>query len=200
MPESVDRTRDALVIVDVQNDFCPGGALAVPEGDRVVPVLNEYAARFAAAGAPVFASRDWHPRRTTHFKAWGGAWPPHCVQGTPGAEFHPALRLPPATEIVSKGMDPEADAYSCFQGTTADGTAFADALRRRGVRRLFVGGLATDYCVKATALDALGAGLEVVVLEDAIGAVDVAPGDGARALAEVSAAGARRVRLDALAA
>jgi nicotinamidase/pyrazinamidase len=191
---------DALVIVDVQNDFCPGGALAVPDGDAVVGVLNRYAERFAAAGAPIFATRDWHPARTRHFKAWGGAWPPHCVQGTPGAEFHPRLVLPPSTEVVSKGQDPEADAYSAFQGTTADGTAFAAALRRRGVRRLFVGGLATDYCVKATALDALQQGFDVVVLEDAVRAVDVAPGDGERALAALRAAGARMGRLEEVAA
>jgi len=200
MTESIDRTRDALVIVDVQNDFCPGGSLAVPEGDRVVPVLNRYAARFAALNAPVFASRDWHPARTKHFKAYGGIWPPHCVQGTLGAEFHKDLQLPPSAEIVSKGMDPDEDAYSCFQAKTPDGTDFATVLRHRGIRRLFVGGLATDYCVKATALDALGAGFEVVILEDGVRAVDLAPSDGAKALEEMGAAGARRARLEAVAA
>ncbi len=197
---SIDPRRDALVVVDVQNDFCPGGALAVAHGDEVVPVLNRAAARFAAAGAPVFASRDWHPPVTRHFRAGGGAWPPHCVQGTPGAAFHPSLALPAGTDVVSKGMDPEADAYSCFQAETAAGTPFADALRARGVRRLVVGGLATDYCVKATVLDALRAGFEVVVLEDAVRAVDVAPGDGARALAEMRAAGATIARGEPLAA
>jgi len=192
----IDPTRDALLIVDVQNDFCPGGALPVPRGDEVVPVLNRYAERFHAAGAPVFASRDWHPERTRHFKAWGGAWPPHCVQGTPGAAFHPELRLPPGTVIVSKGQDPEQDAYSAFQAVTDEGLGFAAALGARGVRRLFVGGLATDYCVRASVLDALKEGFEVVVLEDAVRAVDVQPGDGARALEEMTAAGARRARLD----
>jgi nicotinamidase/pyrazinamidase len=194
----IDPARDALVIVDVQNDFCPGGALGVPDGDRVVPVLNRYAERFQAAGAAVLASRDWHPRRTRHFQEQGGAWPPHCVQSTPGAAFHRDLRLPAGTEIVSKGADPESDAYSCFQGETASGVPFAGALGARGVRRLFIGGLATDYCVKATALDALGQGYEVVVLEDAVAAVDLSPGDGARALADMRAAGARTVRLESL--
>lgn len=192
---ALDPTRDALVIVDVQNDFCPGGALGVPHGDEVVPVLNRYAERFSGAGAPVFASRDWHPARTRHFQAGGGVWPPHCVQGTPGAEFHPGLALPPRTEVVSKGMDPEQDAYSCLQGETADGLPFPAALGERGVGRLFVGGLATDYCVKATALDALKEGFEVVVLLDAVRAVDLTPGDGDRALAELRAAGARLIRL-----
>ncbi len=199
MAHTIDPAHDALVIVDVQNDFCPGGSLAVPEGDRVVPVLNRYAERFAARGACVLASRDWHPARTRHFAAYGGVWPPHCVQDTPGAALHAALALPPATEVVSKGMDPDEDAYSCFQARAADGTPFAALLARRGIRRLFVGGLATDYCVKATALDARRAGLDVVVLEDAVRAVDVAPGDGARALAEMDAAGAARARLDAVA-
>ncbi|MBI2216304.1 MAG: bifunctional nicotinamidase/pyrazinamidase [Candidatus Rokubacteria bacterium] len=196
----VDPVRDALLIVDVQNDFCPGGALAVPEGDRVVPVLNAYAERFARAGAPVFASRDWHPARTRHFQAWGGAWPPHCVQDTRGAAFHPDLRLPAATDIVSKGMDPEADAYSAFEATTVDGRSLEAALAARDVRRLFVGGLATDYCVKASVLDALARGFEVFVLEDGVRAVDVHPGDGIRALEEMTAAGARGARLERLAA
>jgi nicotinamidase/pyrazinamidase len=199
MAFAIDPERDALLIVDVQNDFCPGGSLAVAEGDRVVPVLNRYAERFAARGAAIFACRDWHPARTKHFKAGGGLWPPHCVQGTPGAEFHPALRLPRGTEIVSKGMDPAEDAYSAFQAETAEAAAFAVALGERGVQRLFVGGLATDYCVKATTLDALREGFEVVVLEDAVRAVEIQPGDAERALAEMTAAGATLARLDAVA-
>jgi nicotinamidase/pyrazinamidase len=196
----IDPARDALVIVDVQNDFCPGGALPVPGGDQVVPVLNACAERARAAGATVFASRDWHPERTKHFKAWGGAWPPHCVQGTPGAQFHPGLRLPREAVVVSKGMDPEEDAYSCFQASDTAGRPFLDLLRERGVRRLLVGGLATDYCVRATALDALRAGFEVAVLTDAVRAVDLTPGDGERALREMEAAGARLVTLERLAA
>ena len=194
----IDPARDALVIVDVQNDFCPGGALGVPGGDAVVPVLNRYAERFAAAGAPVFASRDWHPAKTSHFKAYGGVWPPHCVQGTPGAEFHPQLALPSDAAIVSKGMDPNEDAYSCFQAETGDGMPFAATLGELGVGRLFVGGLATDYCVKSTVVDGVHEGFEMVVLADAIAAVDLTPGDGAKALDEMRAAGAQMIRLEEL--
>ena len=198
MTYTIDPARDGLVVVDVQNDFCPGGSLAVPAGDVVVPVLNEYAARFALAGAPVFVTRDWHPATTRHFQAGGGAWPPHCVQHTAGACFHPDLTMPAGTVVVSKGMDPEQDAYSAFQGETEDGMPFAAELGERGVQRLFVGGLATDYCVKASVLDALKEGFEVVVLEDAMRPVDVKPGDGDRALGEMTAAGARRARLDSV--
>ncbi len=200
MALAIDPARDALVVVDVQNDFCSGGALGVPDGDAVVPLLNAYAERFRAAGAHVFASRDWHPARTKHFQSGGGAWPPHCVQGTPGAAFHPALALPSGATVVSKGMDPGEDAYSCFQAETDDGMPFAAALGEHGVSRLFVGGLATDYCVRVTVLDALKEGFEVVVLEDASRAVDVKPGDGERAMAEMIAAGARRMRLPDLTA
>ena len=186
----IDPERDALVIIDVQNDFCPGGSLAVPHGDEVVPVLNEAIRKFSAAGAPIFASRDFHPPKTKHFKEYGGAWPPHCVQGTRGAEFHPDLALPSDATVVSKGMDPDADAYSAFQAEDPNGMPFSAVLGEKGAQRLFVGGLATDYCVKATALDALREGFEVIVLEDAIRAVDVSPGDGDRAIAEMKSRGA----------
>jgi nicotinamidase/pyrazinamidase len=171
----IDARHDALVVVDVQNDFCPGGSLAVPDGDSVVPVLNRYAERFDAQGAAVFASRDWHPPRTKHFAAYGGIWPPHCVQGTPGAEFHPALRLPPSAIVVSSGMAEDEDGYSAFDARDEQRRLRVTAGRARdpaSLRR----GLATDYCVKATALDALRAGLTVVVLQDAVRAVDVTPG------------------------
>jgi nicotinamidase/pyrazinamidase len=194
----IDPARDALVIVDVQNDFCPDGALGVAGGHDVVAPLNRYAERFAAAGAPVFASRDWHPPRTRHFKEHGGVWPPHCVQDTPGAAFHPALRLPEGAVVLSKGMDPDEDAYSCFQARDDRERPFAQVLEARGVRRLFIGGLATDYCVRATALDAVRAGFEVVILEDAVRAVDLEPGDGNRAFDEMKAAGARFTRLEHL--
>jgi nicotinamidase/pyrazinamidase len=194
----IDPARDALAIVDVQNDFCPGGALAVGDGHAVVAPLNRYAARFSEAGALVLASRDWHPARTRHFRELGGLWPPHCVQDTVGAAFHPALALPAGTIVVSKGMDPEEDAYSCFQARDERARPLGALLAERGIRRLFVGGLATDYCVKETALDAVREGLEVVVLTDAVRAVDLAPGDGARALEEMQAAGARTVTLEQL--
>lgn len=188
--------RAGLLVVDVQNDFVPGGALPVPEGDRVVPVLNEYVRRFRAAGLPVYFSRDWHPEQTKHFAAYGGAWPPHCVQGTWGAEFHPDLDVPPEAVIVTKGADPEEDAYSAFQGRTRDGETFVERLRRDGVEHLYVGGLATDYCVRASVLDALKAGFRVTVLVDAIRGVDVRPGDSERALAEMREAGADTATLE----
>ena len=178
----------ALVIVDVQNDFCPGGALAVGEGDRVVAPLNGYIRRFADAGLPIFASRDWHPQKTTHFKDYGGLWPVHCVQGTHGAEFHRALALDGAT-IVSKGMAADSDSYSGFDAVDCNGVGLADLLRRQDVQRIFVGGLATDYCVKQTVLDGRQRGFEVVLLKDAIRGVDLALGDSARALREMLDAG-----------
>ena len=187
---------DALLLVDIQNDFCPGGALAVPEGDRIVPVANWYARLFERRGLSVFASRDWHTPETKHFQAWGGAWPPHCVQGTRGAELHPNLSLPDEAVIVSKGMDPEQDSYSAFQAITPAGEPLGDALAERGVGRLFVGGLATDYCVRASVLDGLKRGLQVVMLEDAVKGIDLNPGDIARAVAEMEEYGATTARLD----
>lgn len=175
----------ALLIVDPQVDFCPGGALAVPGGDTIFPTLNEVAAK-----APVVvASRDWHPPHHVSFVERGGEWPPHCVQGTRGAEFHPALDRTRITHVFSKGQDPDRDAYSAF-----DGTDLAGWLRERGVDSLVVGGLATDYCVRASVLDAREAGFEVRVLEDGVGAVEVRPGDGQRALDEMRARGAEIVR------
>jgi nicotinamidase/pyrazinamidase len=191
----IDPTRDALVVVDLQNDFCPGGALHVRDGDAIVPVVNRYLDRFAQAGAPLFLTRDWHPPVTRHFQAYGGVWPTHCVQGTPGAAFHPGLAPPDGAVIVSKGMDPEQDAYSAFQAEDPSGRRLPTILKERGIRRLYVGGLATDYCVRATVLDALRDGFEVVVLTDAIGAVDLAPGDGARAIDEIRGAGGRLATL-----
>ncbi|MHB1005944.1 MAG: nicotinamidase [Chloroflexota bacterium] len=181
---------DALIVVDVQNDFCPGGTLAVAGGDQVVAPLNEYARRFFGADRPVFASRDWHPPVTKHFAAYGGAWPPHCVQGTEGALFHPDLALPNGSVVVTKGADPEVDAYSVFQATDDHGTPFPDLLRALGVNRVFVGGLATDYCVRATVLDAVRHGIRAVLLADAVRGVDVRPGDTERAIVDMLDAGA----------
>lgn len=179
------RRGDALIVVDVQNDFLPGGALAVPEGDRVIPVLNACARRFSAAGLPVFATRDWHPPDHCSFHARGGPWPPHCMAGTPGAALAADLQLPAEAPVVSKATTPGKDAYSGFEGTD-----LAERLRRADVTRVLVGGLATDYCVLNTVLDALGQGFEAVVLKDAVRAVDVHPGDGAAAIARMVAAGA----------
>ena len=182
-------SKQALVIVDLQNDFCPGGSLAVPDGDRIVPAVNELIERFSRAGLPIFATRDWHPENHVSFKAQGGLWPPHCVQNTPGARFHPGLRLPDSATVISKADSEEKDAYSGFEGTD-----LAAHLKEAGVDRIVVCGLATDYCVKATALDGLRAGLKVVVVEDAIRGVDVQPGDAEKALAELQKAGASLVQ------
>lgn len=191
--EMTDR-REALLIVDVQNDFCAGGALAAPDGDSVVPPLNRYIAQAVEAGMPVYASRDWHPHVTKHFKACGGPWPPHCVQGTAGADFHPSLTLPADTIVVTKGDDPAREGYSAFDGRTADGRSLADDLRVRGIETLYVGGIATDYCVKQSVLDARRAGFDVRVLADAITGIDVRPGDSEKALSEMVEAGARVAR------
>jgi len=187
---------DALIVVDGQNDFCPGGSLAVPGGDAVVPVLNAYMEQAQRAGVPIFASRDWHPAHTLHFQAEGGPWPPHCVRGTHGAEFHPKLHLPQGATVVSKGMSERDEGYSAMEALTDEGRSLADILRERGITRVYVGGLATDYCVRATVLDARKAGMETYVLMDASLPVDVAPGDGERALQEMMAAGAKAERLD----
>jgi nicotinamidase/pyrazinamidase len=188
-PDRMDLGTAALLIVDVQNDFCEGGALAVPDGDAVVPVINEVAARFDLDGRPIFASRDWHPPGARHFEPNGGPWPVHCVEHTPGAAFHPDLGLPARTLIVTKGDAPDADGYDAFEGHLDTGESFADALRTLGVDHLIVTGLATDYCVKQSALGALAAGFIVTVLVDAVRAVNVDAGDGERALGAMEAAG-----------
>jgi nicotinamidase/pyrazinamidase len=184
----------ALLIVDVQRDFCPGGALAAPGGDAIVPAINRHIADAIRRGEPVYASRDWHPAVTSHFKAYGGEWPPHCVQHTEGARFHPDLALPSDAIVVSKGDDPARPGYSAFDGRTGHGAPLLDDLRAHGIDTLEVAGIATDYCVKATVLDARRAGLQVDVLADAITGIDVQPGDADRAVAEMAAAGARLVR------
>jgi nicotinamidase/pyrazinamidase len=187
---------DALIVVDVQNDFCPGGSLAVPEGDKVVPVLNRYLEHAAVAGWPIYASRDWHPVLTTHFAAYGGPWPAHCVQGQPGAEFHSDLRLPPGTTVVSKGMSDRDEGYSAMEALLPDGRHLVAALQAQGITRVHVGGLATDYCVRATVLGVLAAGLEARLLTDASRPVDVHLGDGDQAIQEMLAAGAQAETLD----
>lgn len=188
----------ALLIVDVQNDFCAGGRLAVPGGDDVVPVCNAAASRAAEAGAPVFASRDWHPDESPHFAGQGGAWPVHCVQGTRGARLHPDLMLPGSARIVTKGDSPDdPHGYDAFDGHLDDGTGLAAALRARGVHHLVVVGLATDYCVKNSVLGARRAGFDVTVLTDGIRGVDLAAGDSARALDDITASGATLTTLAA---
>jgi nicotinamidase/pyrazinamidase len=186
---------DVLLVTDIQNDFLPGGSLAVAGGDEVVPVLNRYIGEFVAQGLPVFATRDWHPAGHCSFYAQGGPWPVHCVAGTPGAAFAPTLTLSPDTTLISKATLQDQEAYSSFQGTD-----LGDRLRAAGIRRLFIGGLTTDYCVLNSVKDARRLGFEVFVLADAIRAVDVQPGDGKRAEEEMASVGARFITLGGLAA
>jgi nicotinamidase/pyrazinamidase len=181
---------DGLLLVDPQNDFCPGGSLAVADGDAVMPVLSDWADAAQRAGIPIFVSRDWHPPKTSHFKDYGGIWPPHCVMATHGAEFHRDLSLPANVTVVSKGMGETEDAYSAFQARDDAGTSLATLLAQKGVTHLYVGGLATDYCVKSSALDALTNGFKVTLVPDGMRAVNLQPNDGDQALAELRAAGA----------
>lgn len=180
------RPGDALLVVDVQNDFLPGGSLAVPDGDIVVPVLNDWIAAFRARGLPVIYTRDWHPAGHCSFVSHDGPWPPHCIAGSFGADFAPGLSPPRAGEVVSKATSREAEDYSGF-----DAAQLAARLREAGATRLFVGGLATDYCILATVEDARRDGFDVQLIAAAVRAVDVQPGDGERALGRMAAAGAQ---------
>jgi nicotinamidase-related amidase len=179
-PGTTVTDRDALIVVDVQNDFLPGGNLAVAEGHRVLAPLNALIDRFSH----VYATRDWHPRDHSSFAVAGGPWPPHCVQDTPGAAFSAGLRTATVEAVISKGVDPATEGYSGF-----DGTDLERRLRDAGITRVFIGGLATDYCVRATALDARRLGFAVVVVTDAVAAVNVKPDDERKALEEMRAEG-----------
>ena len=183
------RHGDALVVVDVQNDFLPGGALAVAGGEEIIAVLNACVDEFVCAGLAIVATRCWHPPDHCSFVAQGGQWPVHCVQATPGAEFAADLTLPADAIIVSKATSADADAYSGFQDTQ-----LANTLRDTGVQRLFVGGLATDYCVLNTVKDGLREGLHVILVEDTVRAVELVQGDGERAIAEMLGLGATTVQ------
>jgi nicotinamidase-related amidase len=183
--------QDALLVTDIQLDFLPGGALPIERGDTIIPVINTYIKRFENAGALIVASRDWHPSNHISFKLQGGLWPPHCVQGTKGAEFSPALKLPKNVIVISKATDPNHEAYSAFDGTNLD-----NELQKLDIHRLFVCGLATDYCVVNTVLDACELGFETVVLMDAILGIDANPGDVDRAIKAMVKSGAEQA-LDA---
>jgi nicotinamidase/pyrazinamidase len=175
----------ALLVTDIQNDFCPGGALAVPGGDTIIPIINDCVRFFHSRKLPVIASRDWHPPNHSSFKDQGGPWPVHCLQGSWGGQFHSALSLPPGTIIISKATDPKREAYSVFEGTPLE-----ERLRDLGTETLFITGIATDYCVRNTVLDARRLGFLVVFLEDAIRGIDATPGDCDKALREMREAGA----------
>jgi nicotinamidase/pyrazinamidase len=176
---------DAVIVVDIQNDFLPGGSLAVPQGDEIIPVFYFYLEAAKAKDLPVFATRDWHPLKHCSFKAQGGLWPSHCVADSEGARFFPGLSLPFSAVIISKGTDIDKDAYSGFEGTDLD-----EKLRSVNIARLFIGGLATDYCVLSTVRDALKRGYQVFLLQDAIRAVNVQPEDGRKAEEEMTRLGA----------
>jgi len=180
----IDKNTDALIVVDVQYDFLPGGTLAVPEGDRVISVINELIPFFTK----VVTTQDWHPANHISFKAQGGIWPPHCVQNTNVAEINKDLNVQNALHIL-KGDNPDFEAYSGFQGTD-----LSDRLHMDGVTTVYIAGLATDYCVKNTVLDALNHRFETYVITDAIRGVEVKPGDSAKALREMEAAGAGMVK------
>ena len=186
---------DALILVDVQNDFLPGGSLAVPAGDEVIPALNRYIKAFRRASLPIYATRDWHPPDHCSFRAQGGIWPPHCIAGSRGAEFSPQLDLPANVVIISKATNLNADAYSDFETTDLE-----QRLRQSGISRLFIGGLATEYCVLYTVRDALSHGFEVHLLLDGIRAINVKPGDGQRAIEEMTSLGAHLVHIEDIAA
>jgi nicotinamidase/pyrazinamidase len=173
---------EALIVVDMQRDFMPGGALPVPEGDRIIPRCNEYIRKFMERGALIVATRDWHPPNHISFKDRGGPWPPHCVQGTEGAEF--VVELPADAIFISKATEPDKEAYSGFEGTD-----LAEILRKNGVKRVYVCGVATEYCVRATALDALKNGFETYLLADAV--KGIRREDEERALREMERAGVK---------
>lgn len=175
----------ALLVVDVQNDFCPGGALAVPSGDSIIPNLNRVIAAFASAMLPIFFTRDWHPANHCSFRAQGGMWPPHCVQRTHGAEIHKGVQQPPGCALINKGDDPDKEAYSGFEGTD-----LAERLGRLGVTEVYIGGLAIEYCVRTTAEDALRQGFGARVILDCVKGLEIHRGDSAAALKEVEEAGA----------
>jgi len=175
---------DCLLIVDMQNDFMPWGSLPVPDADKIIPVLNSYIELFYKKGLPIFASRDWHPPNHCSFKENGGSWPSHCVQHTKGAEFADGLRLPENVIIISKATDPEKEAYSALQDTE-----LAQLLRQNKIKRCFVGGVATEYCVLSTVLDLLKLGYKTYVLRDAIKGVNINPKDEEKALEEMKKKG-----------
>jgi nicotinamidase/pyrazinamidase len=185
---------DALLIVDVQNDFLPGGSLAVHGGDNIIAPFNRYVEAAQDNGLPIFATRDWHPPNHSSFKEQGGPWPPHCIVDSKGAEFSSELSLPPSAVVISKGIEVEKDAYSGFEGTDLD-----ERLRSAGINRLLIGGLATDYCVLNTVKDAIKQSYGVLLLQDAIAAVNVQPEDGEKAIKEMTSLGATPITLEMIA-
>ncbi|RKY33089.1 MAG: bifunctional nicotinamidase/pyrazinamidase [Candidatus Omnitrophota bacterium] len=189
------KAKKALLVVDMQNDFCPGGALGVPQGDKIIPKINRYIKFFSKRKLPIFATRDWHPPRTKHFKDFGGAWPVHCIRNTRGALFHPKLKLPKNAILLYKGIDAKKDGYSAFEAQDSSGMAFPRILGLLGIKELFICGLATDYCVKFSGLEAIKQGFKVKILLDAIQGVNLKPDDSEKAINELVRKGAKKITL-----
>ncbi len=192
-PHDGEVMKQALIVVDIQRDFCPGGALPVTDGDKIIPAVNELIRAFESGGLPVFLTRDWHPENHVSFKAYGGVWPPHCVQNTPGASFHPSLAVPGDAEVIDKGKLRTDDTYSNFQGTD-----LAQKLHNLQVKRIYVVGLATDYCVMNTVVDGVAKGFETYVITDCVRGVNVKPTDSANAMRAMVSRGARQMTSDRL--
>jgi len=189
------KPKKALLIVDVQNDFCPGGALGIPQGDKIIPTVNKYIRFFSKNKFPILATRDWHPVRTGHFKDFGGVWPVHCIQNSSGAAFHLDLKLPKEAILLYKGMDPEQDSYSAFDAQDMRGESLPRLLKAMSIKEIYIAGLATDYCVKFTAIDALKYGFKVKILIDAIKGVDLKPDDSIMAIKKITKMGAKKIKL-----
>ncbi|MDD5154950.1 MAG: bifunctional nicotinamidase/pyrazinamidase [Candidatus Omnitrophica bacterium] len=187
------KLKKALLIVDIQNDFCPGGALGISGGDKIITAINKYIGRFSKNKLPIFISRDWHPKKTAHFKKFGGVWPVHCIENTRGAAFHPKLKIPKEAIIISKGMDPRQDSYSAFQAEDSHRQSLANLLKIFGIEEIYIAGLATDYCVKYSTIDALKKGFEVKILKDAVAGVNLNPEDSKEALRQITAMGAGEI-------
>ncbi|MDD5166537.1 MAG: bifunctional nicotinamidase/pyrazinamidase [Candidatus Omnitrophica bacterium] len=189
------KSKKALLVVDVQNDFCPGGALGVPAGHKIVPVINRYIRIFLKKKSVIFATRDWHPVRTKHFKDFGGLWPVHCIQNTLGAAFHPELKLPKEAILLYKGMNPDKNSYSAFHAEDESGVSLLAWLKRLGIKEIYIAGLATDYCVKYSAIDAIKYGLKVKILIDAVQGVNLKPDDSKDAIKKITKMGAKKIKL-----
>jgi nicotinamidase/pyrazinamidase len=188
----------ALLVVDVQNDFCPGGALGVPEGDKIVPAINKYINFFTKKKLPILLTRDWHPVQTKHFKPFGGIWPVHCLQNSKGAAFHPELKIPKGAIFLYKGMDSQQDSYSAFHAEDERGMSLLHLLKLFGVQQIYIAGLATDYCVKFSSADAIKYGFKVKILIDAIKGVNLKPDDSEKAIQKMVKNGAKKITLKQL--
>jgi nicotinamidase/pyrazinamidase len=187
----------ALIIVDMQVDFCPGGALPVEDCSRISKIINQYIEKFKEKNLPIVATRDWHPAESSHFEKFGGRWPQHCIQNTEGAEFHPDLNLPKNTVVISKGIYEGEDGYSAFEGWDDKGRLLNSVLEGFGVKQLYICGVATDYCVKSTGIDAAD-NYEVYLLEDAVEGVDMEPGDVEKAIRKMQDKGIKMLNLESI--